>query len=531
MLKATMIQSTDRSRRTRLTSGLAGVFFIASACISPAQEISLSAVRAIEQDFQNIVPQAMPATVGIGLNGSGVIVTPDGYVLTVHHAVPQEDGTVDLKLSDGRRVTARALGGDKATDARILKIVESGTWPFAPMADTQRVPEGGEWVMGLGHAGGVATDRPPQARVGRVKGVGNDGIHTDCAMGPGDSGGPLIDRAGRVIGIHRSADARQSDHISIKTYQSVWADWISEDVSKVSRGAALPAFRRGADRVGRSVVRLRSNGRPAALGTVVSDDGLLISKSSELREPIMMDVPGGSPVKASVVSRSHVHDVVLLQVDPNHLGDSPAIWDAARARRAQAPRLVEFIAVTAPSGQPPLAVGVVSAGVHQIPDLATKLGMEIDEVKDGPGVRVIGLTPGGVAEKTIRIDDVFTHINKKLIDTRDDLFEELNRPGRQAVRLTMKRGGVTQNASFTLGNPGRHATDTQVNRRRNGFPQCFQHDAPLSPEDCGGPLVDLDGEVIGINIARAGHSASLAIPTDIVREVVRELKAGSRHQK
>jgi len=523
-----MIPSTDHCRRTPWTSGVAGVFVIASACISPAQEISPSAVRAIEQDFQNVVHQTLPATVGIGLNGSGVIVTPDGYVLTVHHAVPQEDGTVDLKLSDGRRVSARALGGDKATDARILKIVESGTWPFAPMADAQRVPEGGEWVMGLGHAGGVGTDRPPQARVGRVKGVRNDGIHTDCAMGPGDSGGPLIDRAGRVIGIHRSADARQSDHIPIRIYQSAWDDWISQDVSKVSRGAALPAFRRAADRVGRSVVRLRSNGRPAALGTVVGDDGLLISKSSELREPIMMDVPGGHPVKATVVSRSHVHDVVLLKVDPNHLGDSPVIWDAARAH---APRLVEFVAVTAPSGQPPLAVGVVSAGVHPIPDLATKLGMELDEVKDGPGVRVIGLTPGGVAEKTIRIDDVFTHINKKLIDTRDDLFEELNRPGRQSVKLTMRRGGVEQSASFTLGNPGRHATDTQANRRRDGFPQCFQHDAPLSPGDCGGPLVDLDGEVIGINIARAGHSASLAIPTDIVREVVRELKAGSRPQK
>jgi serine protease Do len=531
MLKATMIPSADHFPRTPWTSGFAGVFLLASACISPAQEVNLPTVRAIEQAFQNILPQAMPATVGIGLSGSGVIVTPDGYVLTVHHAVQQEGGTVELRLHDGRGVNARVLGGDKATDTRILKITESGTWPFAPMTDAQTVSEVGEWVMGLGHAGGVSADRPAQARLGRVQGGGNDGIRTDCAMGPGDSGGPLIDRAGRVIGIHRSATARQSDHISIKIYQSAWDEWILRDASKVSRRAALPAFSPNAERVGRSVVRLRCNGRPAALGTIVSNDGLLISKSSQLCEPIVMDVPGGNPVAASVVSRSHIHDVVLLKVKSDHLGDSPVIWDATRTRRAKAARLFSFVAVTAPSGQPPLAVGVVSADVYPIPDLATRLGMELDEVKDGQGVRVIGLTPGGVAAKSIRIDDVFTHINKEEIHTRDDLFEELDRPGRQSVELTMRRGGVASRASFSLGNPSRHATDTQASRRRNGFPHCFQHDAPISPEDCGGPLIDLDGEVIGINIARSSHSAALAIPTDIVREVVRELKAGGRPQK
>lgn len=526
-----MIKSTGQMPRTPWAHSVAGVLFIATASISPAQEISPSTVRAIEQDFQNALPKAVPATVGIGPNGSGVIVTPDGYVLTVHHAVPQEAGTVELQLSDGRKVLAKVLGGDKTTDARVLTLVESGPWPFAPMADAPRVPEVGEWVMGLGHAGGVGADRPPQVRVGRVQGVHKDGIRSDCVMGPGDSGGPLIDREGRVVGIHRSADARHSDHISIAIYRSAWDDWVSQNVSQVSRSDALSAFTRAASRIGQSVVRLRSNGRPAALGTVVSDDGLVISKSSELREPIVVDGPDGNPIKASVVGRSHVHDVVLLKIDSPRLSQTPVMWDASSGRQAQSPKLIEFVAVAAPSGQPPLAVGVVSAGVRAIPDLAALLGMELDEVKDGPGVRVIGLTPGGVAEKTLRIDDVFTHVNKKLIDTRDDLFEEFNRPGRQSVELLMKRGGVESRASFPLGNPGRHATDVQVNRRRNGFPQCFQHDAPLSTADCGGPLMDLDGEIVGINIARASHSASLAIPVDVVREVVRELRAESSSTK
>lgn len=68
-------------------------------------------------------------------------------------------------------------------------------------------------------------------------------------------------------------------------------------------------------------------------------------------------------------------------------------------------------------------------------------------------------------------------------------------------------------------------TDERVSRRRNGFPACLQHDADLEPEDCGGPLIDIDGTLIGINIARGSHSAALAIPAETVRQLVHELTA------
>src|SRR5262249_46895681 len=62
--------------------------------------------------------------------------------------------------------------------------------------------------------------------------------------------------------------------------------------------------------------------------------------------------------------------------------------------------------------------------------------------------------------------------------------------------------------------------------RRGGFPNILQHDTVLSPAECGGPLVDLDGKVVGIHIARAGRVESYAIPSEVVRKLIPEMKDG-----
>ena len=62
--------------------------------------------------------------------------------------------------------------------------------------------------------------------------------------------------------------------------------------------------------------------------------------------------------------------------------------------------------------------------------------------------------------------------------------------------------------------------------RRTGFPAIIQHDMVLKPIDCGGPLVDLDGNVLGINIARAGRVESWALPPDIVKPIIKDMKEG-----
>lgn len=270
------------------------------------------------------------------------------------------------------------------------------------------------------------------------------------------------------------------------------------------------AVRRAARRLWQDVRTLLPRASAATVGIGGNGSGVIVT-------------PDGY-VDAKEIGRSHAHDVVLLRVDPDGLGLEPLAWPSTSTTSASGAVPGAFVAIASPVGQPPSGVGVVSVGVRPVRDIAMMMGMEFDEVEAG-GVRIVRLTPGGVAAKSdLRIGDVFTHINDEAIASRDDLFAELSRPGRQKVTIVMQRDGKPAKAGFALRGPERHATDERVNRHRNGFPACLQHDADLKPEDCGGPLIDIDGTIIGINIARGSHSAALAIPAETVRHIFQELR-------
>ena len=102
------------------------------------------------------------------------------------------------------------------------------------------------------------------------------------------------------------------------------------------------------------------------------------------------------------------------------------------------------------------------------------------------------------------------------------------------VKLSVKRGEEELEIEAMLGPTdemdaqiNRHEFQNQLggelSRRRAGFPSVFQHDTVLQPNECGGPVVDLDGRAVGINIARAGRVASYAIPAAMVKEVLATL--------
>lgn len=149
--------------------------------------------------------------------GSGVIVTPDGYILTNNHVV---DGAQDVKvtLQDGREFTAKVIGHDPKSDVAVIKIVASDL-PTVPFADSQKV-EVGDTVLAIGNPFGVgqtvthgivsATDRG---------GMGiehyEDFIQTDAAINPGNSGGALVDVDGRLIGINTAILSRSGGNQGI----------------------------------------------------------------------------------------------------------------------------------------------------------------------------------------------------------------------------------------------------------------------------------------------------------------------------
>ena len=185
-----------------------------------------------------VVTKVSPAVVAItgtsksGMmgSGSGVIVSKEGLVLTAGHVLAATGQELLITLPGGREVKGKSLGRDMNRDAALAQITEPGDYPFVDMAPGDSV-EAGEWVLALGHPGGYDAQRGAPLRVGRV--WENDTkayFRSDCTVSGGDSGGPLFDLEGRVVGIHSSISQNLSEnrHVPI----GVFAD----DMERLKQG-------------------------------------------------------------------------------------------------------------------------------------------------------------------------------------------------------------------------------------------------------------------------------------------------------
>jgi len=148
--------------------------------------------------------------------GSGVIVTPDGYILTNNHVVDDAD-QLKVALQDGREFTAKVVGKDPQSDVAVIKI-EAKNLPYLTMADSDKI-EVGDLVLAIGNPFGIGQT----VTMGMVSATGRatlgldyeDFIQTDAAINPGNSGGALVDTQGRLIGINTAILSRSGGNQGI----------------------------------------------------------------------------------------------------------------------------------------------------------------------------------------------------------------------------------------------------------------------------------------------------------------------------
>lgn len=183
-------------------------------------------LEAIQRTLIKALPKAREATVCIDIgdgSGSGVIVSADGLVMTAAHVSTGVGKDVTVILEDGRKLKAETLGLVAGVDAALVKITEKGPFPFVEI-DREGSTRLGDWVFSLGHSGGFDKDRGSVVRLGRLVRVANSTIQTDCSLIGGDSGGPLFDMEGRVIGIHsRVGEQLQVNmHVPVKEFIGNW---------------------------------------------------------------------------------------------------------------------------------------------------------------------------------------------------------------------------------------------------------------------------------------------------------------------
>lgn len=183
-------------------------------------------LRLMQEHVQKISERLQRATVGVQVGaaqGSGVIINKEGYVLTAAHVSGQPKRSVEFHLYDGRMLKGETLGLDRGVDGGLMKITEGGDLPYIEMGDSSKVRDG-QWVLATGHPGGYQSDRKPVLRLGRVLLVEQSVLTTDCTLVGGDSGGPLFDMQGRVIGINSriATPLTANMHVPVNTFKDDW---------------------------------------------------------------------------------------------------------------------------------------------------------------------------------------------------------------------------------------------------------------------------------------------------------------------
>jgi serine protease Do len=306
-----------------------------------------------------------------------------------------------------------------------------------------------------------------------------------------------------------------------------------KDIPAKSSAKFLSAFREVVAKPSQSTVRILCSDRQVALGIVVKSDGWVLTKASALKENPVCKFADGSWFEATVVGVHEGHDLAMLKVDARGL-------KAAELRPSKGTSVGNWV-VSVGTGELPVAVGVLSVATRAInPPGFLGIMMFQDKEKKGP-VEVASVEEGSAAARAgLKAKDAILMIAGTKILDREDVLDILQsyKPG-DVVTLRLRRGDKELEIKATLGKrtlevkKGRDVRADKMNRmgsqlseRRDGFAMILQHDTVLRPEECGGPLVDLDGKVIGINIARAGRVESLAIPSEAVTPILRDLMSG-----
>lgn len=215
---------------------------IPEAFLKPAPT-SVADLAAMEEHVTRLVPRLKACTVNLKIGraqGSGVIVSPAGYIMTAAHVSGPPGRSVSIVTSDGRRYGGKTLGRNRTLDASLVRIESNRKdWPYCPLSKEDLEP--GDWCAVTGHPGGYQPERGVVFRLGRVILKNSWLVQTDCELVGGDSGGPLFNMRGEVIGINtRIGESTEYNfHVPVDVYHRDWKRLVAGEDFRTHSGAYL----------------------------------------------------------------------------------------------------------------------------------------------------------------------------------------------------------------------------------------------------------------------------------------------------
>ena len=570
---------------------------VAAAVLTTVPPVdSPDALREFESRVRAVAPGARDAVVAIviapragadaketGGTGSGTLISADGWVLTAGHVGQEPGRAVTVLLADGTELKGLTAGQHFGPDGDVglVKADPAGrTLPFAELGAAASLATG-DPVLALGHPLGPERSpwRPPPLRVGRVLGREGWRIAIDAPLSPGDSGGGVFDLEGRLVGVNSAAASRPELNLAatVESAKSrmeslreglATGAWLADpaknpieaamedrmsdaaaDEGRLADGAdareeqydrrvqVLEALSTLTDPYADAVVAVLVDSRDACYGTLIDDEGHVLTKASELgnavrRVDVLLD--DGQAVRARRLAEDRALDLAIVGIDP--IDAVPVDFG-----NAPEPALGDAL-LTVGRGIAPLALGFRSLGPYASggSDAAGRafLGVTLRAPTDEERARIPGgigqvvgdVVPGGTgAAAGLRPGDAVVRIDGVTLDTAEAAAAPLRAraPG-DLVELQVAREGSIETMSVRLlrlpfMDPRHLNQGAEVSRRCTGFGEVIQHDAVVPAQNVGSPLVDSRGRVVGMNIARADRMKTYALPSRVVAPAVERM--------
>ncbi len=367
--------------------------------------------------------------------GSGVIVDPEGYILTNNHVVAGADKIV-VKLKNGRELPAKIVGRDKKTDLALLKIPAKHKLPWLPLGDSDKMRVG-DWVIAVGNPFGLENTVTAGiiSAKGRIIGAGpyDDFIQTDASINPGNSGGPLVNMKGEVIGINTAIVAHgqgigfaipsnmaKEIMAQLKAHGRVIRGWLGILIQPVTPDIAKSMGLKEAKGALVADVMKHSPADKAGLkrgDVIVEFNGKPVNDWHELPRMVAATKPG-TTAKLLVIRHGHTRPVKVTVGELKETGGK--------------------LAKAAPSKTIEATLGM---SVQKLtPELAKSLGLE-----DAKGLVITAVEPGGPADEAgLRRGDVILEAAQKPVNSVAQLKALASKlhPG-QGLLLLIRRGGTT----------------------------------------------------------------------------------------